>query len=177
MIDNGRIEAAKNSVGAATSMAQSAGTVSTGGPEALPGAFPLVVGAIDSLGSAITMVCDALSQIVGELNKLIPSPGAPDPDEAKFSGIDSAIAELKADFAKLAPQPQQGLDMDEVEGPDMHQVRIDNLRSDMDEQIAKFGDQRVEVEQALTTVHSDMEALRNEFRVEMEALRSQVSAR
>jgi hypothetical protein len=172
MIDSGRIEVAKNTVGAATSMAQSAGTVSTGGPEALPSAFPMVVGAIDSLGSAITMVCDVLSQVVDELNKLTARPGGPDPDEAKFSGINSAIAELKDEFAKLAPQPP--------EGPDIHQVRVDNVKADIDElkaDIAKFDNLRGDVEQALSTVHSDMEAFRNQFQADMEAIRSQVSAR
>jgi hypothetical protein len=179
MIESGRIEAAKSSVGSGTSLAQSAGTVSAGGPETFPSAFPMVVGAIDSLGSAITLVCDVLSQVVEELNKLTARPSGPDPDAAKFSGIDTAIAELKADFAKLVPQPPQGADPHEVQEPDMHQVRLDNVKSDMDElraEIAKFDDLRGDVEQAMATVHSDMEALRNQFRVDMEALRSQVIA-
>jgi outer membrane murein-binding lipoprotein Lpp len=171
MIDSGRIEAAKGSLEAATSVAHSAGDLAAGGPETIGAALPMVVQATDYLGTAITLVCDALSLVIEELNKLTDPAGKPDPDEAKFSGIDSAIAELKADFAKLAPQPP--------DGSEVPQVRVDSIKSDVDElraEIAQFEGLRGDVEQAVATIHSDMEALQNQFRTDMEALRSQVSA-
>lgn len=172
MIESGRIDAAKNSVAQASSVMQSAVTTSASGVlEAMPASFSMVGAATESLSQAINLVCGVLSEVVREINKLAPSPGAPD--------LNSAIAKLTADVAKLAPpeRPEKP-DMDEREEPksDINKVRIDNIKSDMDElraEIDKFDGFRSDVEQAVTTLHSEMEALRNQFRVDMEALRSQ----